>query len=142
MIATPVLAVSIAVFRDDGLVLLAQRTKPPAAGMWSLPGGRLEPGETLEQGALRELEEEVAVKAAILGFNRHVETMGRSSTGDLTHHFVVCSFVGRWLEGEPQTGPEAGDVRWVNPRQLAGLPVTHQLRDVLGSAVAIWERAR
>jgi ADP-ribose pyrophosphatase YjhB (NUDIX family) len=134
----PTLAVSIAVFRDDGRVLLARRTRPPADGMWSLPGGRLEPGETLEQGALRELMEEVGVSAQVLGFNRHVEAIGRRGDGTLTHHFVVCSFVGRWLSGEPQIGPEASEVGWFAPDDLRGLPVTHQLKDVLAGAAAIW----
>jgi 8-oxo-dGTP diphosphatase len=137
MTAQPTLAVSIAVFRDDGAVLLARRTRPPAEGMWSLPGGRLEPGEALAEGALRELMEEVGVSAAIVAFNRHVEAIGRQ--GDhLAYHFVVCSFVGRWLSGEPQTGPEASEVGWFRPDDLRGLATTHQLKDVLAGASAIW----
>ena len=91
----PCMAVSIAVFRDDGCVLIATRTKPPADGLWSLPGGRLELGETLASAALRELEEEVCVTASVIGFNRHVESIGRAADGTLTHHFVVASFVGK-----------------------------------------------
>ena len=102
--ARPVLAASIAVFRD-GKVLLATRTKPPADQLWSLPGGKVEAGETLEEAALRELDEEVGVTARILGFNRHVEIFGRDAEGAVTHHFVVASFIGEWLSGEPRTGP-------------------------------------
>jgi ADP-ribose pyrophosphatase YjhB (NUDIX family) len=138
----PTLAVSLAMFRDDGHVLIATRTKPPAAHVWSLPGGRLEPGETLEAGALREMEEEVGARGEIIGFNRHVEAIGHDASGALTHHFVVASFVGRWLGGEPQPGPEAGEVRWVRPHGLAGLAMTHELPAVLMSAQRIWEAAR
>ena len=74
------LAASVAVFRD-GKVLLATRTKPPADQLWSLPGGKVEAGETLEEAALRELDEEVGVTARILGFNRHVEIFGRDAAG-------------------------------------------------------------
>ncbi|MGL4729194.1 MAG: NUDIX hydrolase, partial [Bosea sp. (in: a-proteobacteria)] len=140
-IIRPTLAVSLAMFRDDGHVLIATRTKPPAAHVWSLPGGRVEPGETLAAAALREMEEEVGAKAQIIGFNRHVEAIGRGGDGAPSHHFVVASFVGRWLAGEPQPGPEAGEVRWVQPDGLAGLPVTHELPHVLMAAQRIWEAA-
>lgn len=131
--ARPVLAASVAVFRD-GKVLLATRTKPPADQLWSLPGGKVEAGETLEEAALRELAEEVGVTARILGFNRHVEIFGRDAKGDVTHHFVVASFVGEWLAGEPQPGPEAGAVMWADPLRLGGLATTRELGDVLRRA--------
>ncbi len=132
-LARPVLAASIAVFRD-GKVLLATRTKPPADRLWSLPGGKVEAGETLEEAALRELHEEVGVTAKLLGFNRHVEIMGHNEAGLVTHHFVVASFVGLWVSGEPMPGPEAGDVMWADPLKLGGLPTTRELGDVVRSA--------
>lgn len=132
----PVLAASVAVFRD-GKVLLATRTKPPADQLWSLPGGKVEVGETLEEAALRELQEEVGVSARIVGFNRHVEIFGRDAAGKVTHHFVVASFVGAWLSGEPQTGPEAGAVMWADPLKLGGLATTRELADVLRRARTI-----
>lgn len=131
--ARPVLAASVAVFRD-GKVLLATRTKPPADQLWSLPGGKVEAGETLEEAALRELEEEVGVIARILSFNRHVEIFGRDARGAVTHHFVVASFIGEWLSGEPRPGPEAGAVMWADPLRLGGLPTTRELGDVLRRA--------
>ena len=134
--ARPVLAASVAVFRD-GKVLLATRTKPPADQLWSLPGGKVEAGETLEEAGLRELEEEVGVRARIVGFNRHVEIFGRDGAGAITHHFVVASFVGEWLSGEPQPGPEAGAVMWADPLKLGGLPTTRELADVLRRACGI-----
>jgi 8-oxo-dGTP diphosphatase len=139
--ARPVLAASVAVFRD-GKVLLATRTKPPADQLWSLPGGKVEAGETLEQAALRELDEEVGVSARIIGFNRHVEIFGRNAEGAVTHHFVVASFVGEWLAGEPRTGPEAGAVMWADPLRLGGLATTRELGDVLRRADAILRDAR
>lgn len=131
--ARPVLAASVAVFRD-GKVLLATRTKPPADRLWSLPGGKVEAGETLEEAALREVEEEVGVRARILAFNRHVEIFGRDPKGAVTHHFVVASFVGTWLSGEPMPGPEAGAVMWADPLKLGGLATTRELADVLRHA--------
>ena len=136
-LARPVLAASVAVFRE-GKVLLATRTQPPADRLWSLPGGKVEAGESLEEAALRELMEETGVAARILGFNRHVEIVGRSEAGTVTHHFVVASFVGEWLAGEPAPGPEAGAVMWADPLRLGGLPTTRELGDVLRRAHTIW----
>jgi len=137
--ARPVLAASVAVFRE-GKVLLATRTKPPADRLWSLPGGKVELGESLEAAALRELDEEVGVTARILGFNRHVEILGHDSDGAVTHHFVVASYVAQWLSGEPRTGPEAGAVMWADPLRLGGIPTTRELGDVLRRAAAIFAR--
>jgi ADP-ribose pyrophosphatase YjhB (NUDIX family) len=136
--ARPVLAASVAVFRD-GKVLLATRTKPPADRLWSLPGGKVEAGETLEEAALRELEEEVGVKARLIGFNRHVEIFGRNAQGLVTHHFVVASFVGEWLSGEAKPGPEAGAVMWADPLKIGGLATTRELGDVLRRAAALFD---
>jgi 8-oxo-dGTP diphosphatase len=130
----PILGVSIAVFRD-GRVLLATRTKPPSDGVFSLPGGHVETGESLEQAALRELEEEVGVKAQIVGFNRAVEMITHGS--ELRQHYVVLSYVGLWSSGEPRPGPEAGEVLWAEPSKLDGLKTSPHLRPVVESACEI-----
>ena len=72
----PILAASTAVFRD-GLVLIARRARAPMAGVYSLPGGAVEVGETLREAAARELVEEVGVEADILAFIDHVEPIVR-----------------------------------------------------------------
>lgn len=136
----PILAASIAVFRA-GRVLIATRTKPPGAGVWSLPGGLVEAGETIEAAALRELMEEVGVEARIVGFNRHVQRIDRDEEGRVRHHFVVASFVGVWTGGEATTGPEAGEVRWVDPRDLGDLATTPHLARILARAAEICEQA-
>lgn len=136
--ARPVLAASVAVFRDDGRVLLATRTSPPASDVWSLPGGKVEAGESLTEAALRELAEEVGVSARMIGFNRHVEIIHREADNTVAHHYVVASFVAEWTNGEPRTGPEAGAVMWADPFNLGGLATTRQLGDVLRAAHAIW----
>lgn len=136
----PILAASIAVFRE-GRVLIATRTKPPGAGVWSLPGGLVEAGETIEEAALRELMEEVGLEARIVGFNRHVQRIDRDEQGRIRHHFVVASFVGVWTGGEATTGPEAGEVRWVDPNDLGDLPTTPHLARILARAADIWRQA-
>ena len=132
----PFLAASVAVFRD-GLVLLAERAAPPGARRFSLPGGLVEPGETIREAALRELREETGVEAEIVAFNDHVEVIERDDEGSVAAHFVVASFVGRWLSGEAETGPEALRTLWVAPDGVADLATTPHLPAVLLRAAAI-----
>lgn len=129
----PVLAASVAVFRD-GRVLLARRGRAPLVGLWSLPGGGVELGETLEQAALRELREEVGVEADLIGFNRHVEAIERDGEGRVRAHFVIASFVARWRAGEPRVSDEAAAVDWVDPDSPGDRPMTRSLPDVLSAA--------
>ncbi len=130
----PFLAASVAVFRD-GRVLLAQRTGEAGAGCYSLPGGMVEVGERLEETALRELGEETGVAATIAGFVDTVEVIIRDPDRRVRNHAVVCVFAGVWQAGEGEIGPEAADIRWVDPHDPGDLPMTEGLRAVLAKAV-------
>jgi ADP-ribose pyrophosphatase YjhB (NUDIX family) len=129
----PFLAVSISVFRE-GRVLLATRTKPPFEGAFTLPGGLVELGESLEEAALRELWEEVQVKARVIAFNQHVESIDHDDENKVRHHFVIASFVAEWVEGEGTTGPEAGEILWADPAHLAKLKTTPHIERVIEGA--------
>lgn len=139
IVPMPILAASVAVFRN-GKVLVAKRTRPPARGAYSLPGGRVEVGERLEDAALRELQEEVGVTAAIIAFNQHVEIIERAELGDVVAHFVVASFVARWIAGEAQAGDEAEDPIWVLPEMVGNLHATPHLNGIIATAAEIWQR--
>lgn len=132
----PLLAVSIAVFRA-GRVLLATRTRPPYAGAFSLPGGLVETGETLQEAALRELREEVQVEARIIGFNRHVEWIDRDDAGKVLRHYVIASFVSEWIAGVGEPGPEAGEIIWIAPQNLGRITCTPHVVAVIASAEAL-----
>jgi 8-oxo-dGTP diphosphatase len=132
----PFLAASVAVLRD-GAVLLVARGRPPLQGIFSLPGGLVEPGETLAEAALRELREEVGVEAEMIGFVGPVEIIERDEAGRAKHHFVVCAHAARWLAGEPALGPEALAIRWVAPDEVAALPTTAGLPAIVAGAFAL-----
>ena len=134
--ARPILAASVAVFRA-GRVLLAERVHPPAADCFSVPGGLVEVGETLEEAALRELFEETGVTARITGFNGHVEVIERDREGRVERHFVVASFMGEWVAGEGVASDEARTILWADPTRLDGLALTPGLAALLGRAVAV-----
>ncbi|MDP8917798.1 MAG: NUDIX hydrolase [Pseudomonadota bacterium] len=129
----PVLAASVAVLRE-GRILLAMRGKPPSEGLFSLPGGKVEIGETLGEAALRELREEVGVEAKLIGLIAPVEFIERDEKGHIRHHVVIAAHAARWVSGEPQTGPEAKEIRWVTERDIADLPMTAGLTGILEQA--------
>ena len=133
----PFLAVSIAVFRE-GRVLIARRAKAPLNGLYSLPGGVVEIGETLEEAALRELHEEVRLRAEVLAFNDHVESIQRDEKG-VRAHYVIASFVGRWLAGEARLSAEADSVLWIDPRAPFDAPTTPSLAAILAKAALLAE---
>lgn len=135
--ARPILAVSIAVFKQ-GRALIARRARAPLRGLYSLPGGRVEIGETLHEAALRELDEEVGLRAEIVAFNDHVEQIVRDGTG-VSAHYVIASFVGRWLEGEAHTSLETDSLLWIDPLAPIGEPTTPGLAAILAKAARLAE---
>ncbi len=132
----PFLAVSVAVFRA-GRVLICERMKPPMTGVFTLPGGMVESGERLEAAALRELTEEVGIRAEIVGFTRHVEIIDRDREGKVRFHAVVCPFAARWMAGEPTPNDEIGRLFFIEPAELSRYPVTQGLADIVRRAAAI-----
>ena len=137
----PFLAASVAVFRD-GLVLLGARVAAPAPGVFSLPGGVVELGETLEAAALRELHEETGVRARIVGFAGHTEVLDLDDEKRVRRHFVVATFAARWIEGEGEPSDEAPQVIWADPNDLGELPTTPGLKRILDAARAVLQESR
>jgi ADP-ribose pyrophosphatase YjhB (NUDIX family) len=131
----PILAVSAAVFRKDR-VLIVRRARAPLIGHFSLPGGLVELGETLAQAVARELEEEVGVSAEIIGFNRHVEAIAYEGDRVRTH-FVIASFVARWISGEARLSDEVDAVDWIDPAGALPSPTTPGLSEILMNAARI-----
>jgi 8-oxo-dGTP diphosphatase len=123
----PQLAVSAAIFRD-GKILLVRRARSPAKGFWSLPGGRVEFGESLHTALHREVDEETALKIEIVGLSGWREVLpGSPGAG----HYLIMSFAARWTAGEPVLNEELDDFRWLAPDDLGGLQLTGGLQDVI-----------
>lgn len=131
----PLAAVSAAIFRD-GEVLLVRRGREPAAGLWSLPGGHIEPGETALAAAMRELAEETGVEAEFCGVADAVDVISHYADGSVRFHRVVVVFCGAWLAGEPVAGSDAGAAAWYKVDALHGLLVTAGLESVVSRAWA------
>lgn len=126
----PVVGVSV-LLRHDGRVLLVHRARAPYAGTWSLPGGRVEFGETLRAAARRELAEETSVEAEIGAFVATFDII-RPAEGDApAQHFVLIVFAGRYLLGLPQAGDDAAAAAWFADSDIAALALTPETRSLL-----------
>lgn len=136
----PILCASAAVVRD-GRVLLGSRRIPPYDGVFSLPGGLVETGETLEQAAVREVREETGVECRIVGFNGWREIINPDEHGRVKRHYVIASFVAAWVSGEGEPGEELGRVTWADLESAAALPLTPGLPEFLERARALMTRA-
>ena len=101
---TPIPAVGVICFRG-GEVLLIRRGSPPRLGEWSLPGGRIEPGELAEDAARRELLEETGVIAELAGLVDVVDGV----FPEMGRHYVLIDYAARWISGEPVAGDDAAE---------------------------------
>jgi ADP-ribose pyrophosphatase YjhB (NUDIX family) len=126
----PQLAVSAAIFRD-GKILLVRRARSPAKGFYSLPGGRVEFGETLHAAVHREVDEETALKIEIAGLAGWREVVPAAGGGG---HYLIMSFAARWISGEPDLNDELDDFMWRAPDALGDLQLTGGLQEIIRSA--------
>ncbi len=129
----PYLVVSAAVFRDDR-VLIVRRARPPAHGLYTLPGGGVELGETLEQAVIREIREETALEiepVALVGFRQAIT---RDAGGRVERHFVILPFAARFLGGEILLNEELAEAHWRLPDEIAGLQTTEGLAAIVAAA--------
>lgn len=115
MIPTP--AVGVVCLKGDK-VLLIRRGTPPRQGEWSLPGGRIEPGERLADAALRELREETGVEAELIGLVDVVDGL----FSEAGRHYVLIDYAAIWTGGEPTAGDDAAEA--------AFFPLEEALRQV------------
>jgi 8-oxo-dGTP diphosphatase len=124
----PSVAVGAIVIHHDR-VLVVQRGKPPGVGLWTVPGGRLEPNETLAQAVAREVREETGLVVEVGALACVVERMGDD------YHFVILDYVARVIGGTLAAGDDASAVRFVDDSELRALSTTEGL-------VSVIERAR
>lgn len=133
----PVPAVGIVCFRGDD-VLLIQRGTPPRVGEWSLPGGRIEPGEPTKAAALRELREETSVEAKIVALVDVVDAIFENRAGDrITRHYVLVDYVARWTSGEPVAGDDAAQARFFHQSELSSLEMWEETLRVIDAAARL-----
>jgi 8-oxo-dGTP diphosphatase len=129
----PVVGVGGVVVRD-GRVLLARRGKEPLYGRWTVPGGTVELGETLEEAVVREMEEETGLRVEpveVLTVFDRIEREGER----VTYHYVIVDYRCRWRSGEPRAASDALDVAWASAEELPGYDLPPKALEVVRDAL-------
>ena len=129
----PYLAVSAAIIRD-GKILVVRRARAPAHGLYTLPGGVVEVGETLTQAVIREVQEETGMAIEPIALAGFREAILRDAEGRVERHFLILCFAAHWRAGEPVLSEELDEARWLDPAELATLPTTAGLAGIVAEA--------
>jgi len=136
----PVAGVGGVVLRGHD-VLLVKRAHPPRAGEWSLPGGRLELGESLVDGVRREVREETGIEIAVGPLVEVFDRVHRDADGRVRYHFVIADYLCHPIGGALAAGDDAADARWVPRGEVARLGVNAQAIAVIEKAFAAHDAA-
>ena len=134
--ARPIVGVG-AVILDGGRVLLVRRAHEPLKGEWSLPGGAVELGETLETALAREVIEETGLEVAVGPVVEVVDRVHRAPDGRIEYHFVIVDYLCTVRAGVVAHGSDASEVRWVSTSDLSAHRVTAQAIAVILKAVGL-----
>jgi ADP-ribose pyrophosphatase YjhB (NUDIX family) len=127
----PFLAVSAGIV-EAGRVLLIERARPPAKGLFTFPGGMVEAGETLVEAVRREMLEETGLVVDVIGLAGYREALVKDAQGRAERHAVILPFAARRLGGTLSLDTsEIGRHLWAAPDDLAGLPVTEGLAEII-----------
>ena len=136
----PKAAASAAIFRDDK-VLIVERGKGSMTGVWSLPGGHIEPGERAIDAASREVAEETGIATHIEGLVDINDVIFHHDDGTLRAHYVLCVYFGHWQSGEPEAATDARDARFVTFEELSQYKLTPGAKTFIQKAKTLIEQA-
>jgi 8-oxo-dGTP diphosphatase len=127
----------------DGRALLILRGSEPLKGEWSIPGGMLELGETLEQGVERELLEEAGLQVRVTGFIEVFDRIYFEPSGTKTDHqkprfhYVIVDFLCELVSGEAKAGSDVTDVAWAREEELDAFEMTETAMRILRKAFSL-----
>lgn len=132
----PVVGVGGVVLRD-ARVLLVQRANEPLAGQWSLPGGAVELGETLEEAVVRELKEETGLVVRVVELVEAFERIIRDASGRSRYHYVLLDYLCQLVEGTARAGSDVQAVAWATPEEFDRYALSEKARTVCRKAFAL-----
>lgn len=136
----PVVAVGAVVWQGPERLLLVRRGHAPWSGEWSIPGGRVELGETLREALAREVMEETGLTITVEGLIDTVNFIERDTSGAVTAHFVLIDFNARWLSGEASPASDVTDCGWFAPDDALARVSWEETHRIIGtSAREMWQ---
>ncbi len=115
----------------DGKILLAKRKNEPGKGLWSIPGGLVEPGETLSEAVKREIREETGLEIEPVRPIHVAEVVERDEEGRIRYHYVLVDYLCRVVEGALRPGDDAKEVRWIPLERAKELPLTSSTKKLI-----------
>ncbi|MGE3507698.1 MAG: NUDIX hydrolase [Vicinamibacterales bacterium] len=134
--ARPILCVG-AVIVDSGRVVMVRRGQPPLMGAWSVPGGVVELGETLEAAVAREALEETGLAVEIGPVLKVLERIHHDLDGRIEYHYVIVDYLCRASGGTLACASDAADAKWVDETELAALRPSPEVSEVVARALAL-----
>jgi 8-oxo-dGTP diphosphatase len=127
-----------AIVLHEGRVLLVKRGRAPGLGLWSIPGGLVDLGESTVDAARREVEEETRLKVRIAGLVGVLDRITRDAEGRVRYHWVLVGYLAVPESIDTLTaGSDAAEVRWVTIDEVERLPITEGLVDMIQRAAAL-----
>ena len=126
-----------AIVLEGDRVLLIERGREPQKGLWSIPGGGLELGETLKEGVRREAAEETGLDVRVCELVELLERIHKDEGGGVRYHYVLADFRCEVIGGELRAGDDAAAARWVDRRELRQLEMTAGTAEVIEKAFRI-----
>jgi len=128
---------------EQGRALLIRRGSEPLKGQWSIPGGTLETGETLEEGTLREMAEETGLAVRVVELIEVFERIFREP-GDLgrrpRYHFIILDYLCERVSGDARAGSDVTDIAWATETELDAYHLTPTALRILKKAFAMSRR--
>jgi 8-oxo-dGTP diphosphatase len=128
---TIVLGVGAVVWNERHEVLLIRRSKPPRQNKWSLPGGKVEFGETLRAAVTREVREETGLAIEIVGLIDVAELVLDRAAGAEDKHYVLVDFCARVRPGDVVAGSDAAEARWFSVAEIDTLSLWNETRRII-----------
>ena len=119
----------------EGHVLMIQRGQAPRKGEWSIPGGRIETGESEQDAALRELMEETGVHANL---GEKIATIPAIFEG---YHYMLHDYIATWTGGTPRAGDDAADCAFVPMTEVPKMKLWEKTREVILDGYTLWKDA-
>jgi ADP-ribose pyrophosphatase YjhB (NUDIX family) len=126
----PLVGVGALVIESDK-ILVVKRENEPGKGLWSIPGGLLELGERVRDGAVRETEEETGIKIEIDSLIDVVDSVTKDENGRIRYHYVLIDFLAHPIGGKLNPNSDVKEAKWVTFEELKRLPTTRTLKYLL-----------
>lgn len=132
----PIASMAACVFKDDK-ILIIRRANPPSQGMWSLPGGMIELGETIQETTKREVEEECGIEIDVGDVFLVRNLIVPDDKRDIQFHYIVTWMLAHYKSGEARPGSDAMDTKWVTAEELNKYDMSPVVRENILKAFRI-----